>query len=86
MFDSEKDIATEFPEDVWHTSEWIPQMLVGRRLRRIVKDGRKLPSHEVVTSVVMEMAKAIKDNNGTSFQKQIDFEQILNRLDCGEQR
>lgn len=92
MFDSSNasvtnwPVATEWSEDVWHTSEWVPQILVGRKLRRIVKEGRKLPSEEIVTNVIAELAKAIKENGGMSAQKQTNFEQILNRLDCGEQR
>ena len=78
---SEYPACTEMPDDVWKTSEWYPQVLVSCRLRKLVKEGKQLPTDTVVNSVVAEMSRMIKENGGLSARKPLDFEPALKGLE-----
>ena len=73
--------CTEFPEDVWKTSGWFPQLLVGKRLRQLAEEGKPLPSESVVNNVLTEMIRMIKENNGLSQKAKLDFEPVLKGLE-----
>jgi len=73
--------ATEFPEDVWKTSEWIPQLLVNRKMRQLAKDGKPFPEAETVKEVLCEIKNKIHENNGLSAKRSIDFNEILRKLE-----
>ena len=78
---SEYPVCTEMPEDVWKTSEWYPQVLVSRRLRKLVKEGKQLPTDTVASSVGAEMIRMIEGNGGLSALKPLDFEPVLKGLE-----
>ena len=78
---SEYPACTEMPDDVWKTSEWYPQALVSRRLRKLVKEGKQLPADTVVDGVITEMSRMIKENGGLSARKPLDFGPALKGLE-----
>lgn len=84
MFEYESDVATEFFENVWKTSEWIPQMLVNEKLRKLAKEGKVLPKIETVENVIKELTDMIKRNGGITARKPLDFGSVLERLEMNE--
>ena len=73
--------CTEFPEEAWNTSKWYAPQIVNCILKTMAKSGKKLPSNEIVTSVVNDISKAIYENGGISAKKPIDFKPMLERLE-----
>ena len=73
-------ICTEFPEDVWKVSTWYPERLVNIQLRKMIKEGKKIPEEPVVKSVLEDIRKIIIDNKGLSAHNPVNFDMILKRL------
>lgn len=74
-------VCTELSEDAWHTSTWFPQMIVNKKLRKMIKDGKPLPSADTMQMVLDEMVQMVKDNNGIHYQSPLNFEPALKKLE-----